>query len=90
MSENISNITIFTESDIFDIPVITIDAAQIQISKSKSQITKCQIPNPKFNLMCQIPNPKSQIFFLSAKSQIQVSNPKSQIILDLGSIYSYY
>jgi hypothetical protein len=56
-----------------------IDAAQIQISKSKSQITKCQIPNSKFNLMCQIPNPKSQIFFLSAKSQIQVSNPKSQI-----------
>jgi hypothetical protein len=64
-----------------------IDAAQIQISKSKSQITKCQIPNPKFNFMCQIPNPKSQIFFLSAKSQIQVPNPKSQIILDLGSIY---
>jgi hypothetical protein len=65
-----------------------IDAAQIQISKSKSQITKCQIPNPKFNLMCQIPNSKSQIFFLSAKSQIQVPNPKSQIILDLGSIYN--
>jgi hypothetical protein len=54
-----------------------IDAAQIQISKSKSQITKCQIPNSKF-----------QIFFLSAKSQIQVPNPKFQIILDLGSIYS--
>jgi hypothetical protein len=38
--------------------------------------------------MCQIPNSKSQIFFLSAKSQIQVPNPKSQIILDLGSIYN--
>jgi hypothetical protein len=38
--------------------------------------------------MCQIPNPKSQIFFLSAKSQIKVPNPKSQIILDLGSIYN--
>jgi hypothetical protein len=38
--------------------------------------------------MCQIPNPKSQIFFLSAKSQIQVPNPKSQIILDLSSIYN--
>jgi hypothetical protein len=72
-----------------NIAIMSIDATQIQISKSKSQITKCQIPNPKFNLMCQIPNPKSQIFFLSAKSRIQVPNPKSQIILDLGSIYNY-
>jgi hypothetical protein len=66
---------------------VSIDAAQIQISKSKSQITKCQILNPKFNFMYQILNSKSQIFFLSAKSQIQVPNPKFQIILDLGSIY---
>jgi hypothetical protein len=68
--------------------VHNIDAAQIQISKSKSQITKCQIPNSKFNLICQILNPKSQIFFLNVKSQIQMPNAKSQIILDLGSIYS--
>jgi hypothetical protein len=66
-------------SFIYVVNILDIDAAQIQISKSKSQITKCQIPNPKFNLICQIPNPKSQI---------QVPNLKSQIILDLGSIYN--
>jgi hypothetical protein len=27
--------------------ILFIDTTQIQISKSKSQITKCQIPNPK-------------------------------------------
>jgi hypothetical protein len=49
---------------------------------------KFQIPNSTLCAKSQIPNPKSQIFFLSAKSQIQVPNPKSQIILDLGSIYN--